>query len=174
MRCTRRRGQRGFGLFAVILLLAVMTSAVALSFDDAVSSLQSAGGVRASEVIKGALDHGVSAALLRLQREDVATLIDSPVDWNLFGGPVPESASREFAGPFDYPATGPQAGQFRVRIGLRPGQRARAPAGEDLRTAYGQVVEVQVAVAARGVGLPPAEERVTLGVLVPRQQSHAN
>jgi hypothetical protein len=174
MRTRRAPRTRGFGLFAVILLLAVMTAAVALSFDDAISSLQTASGVRASEMIKGALDHGVSAALLRLQREDVATLIDSPVNWDLFGAPVPESANREFAGPFDYPTSGPYAGQYRVRIGFRPGQRARAPAGEDIRTAYGQVVELQVGVEARGAGLPPAEERVTLGVLVPRQLSHSN
>jgi hypothetical protein len=173
-RSARARRRRGFALFTVVLLLAIMTAAVALSFDDAVSSLQSAGGVRASEMIKGALEQGVSNALLRVQQEDVSTLIDPPVDWDLFQGPVPESDGRDFVPAMDYPTAGPYANQFRVRIGLRPGQRARAPAGEDVRNAYGQIVEVQVGVEARGAGIPPAEERVTIGVLVPRLASHSN
>jgi len=168
-----RRRQRGFALFAVIILLALMTAAVALSLDQAVANIQSAGGVRASEMIKAGLEHGLDQAMAQLQQLDIATLTNPPPEWDIFGHAEPVGGSA-FMAPVTYPSAGPYANQYRVRFGLRPGQRTRAPAGEDINKAYGQIVEVQVGIEAIGIGIPPAEERVSVGVLIPRRESHAN
>lgn len=171
----RRAGasRRGFALFAIIILLALMTTAVALSLDRAVSNIQSAGGVRASEMIKAGLEHGLDAAMANLRERDIATLADPPPEWDIFAGPEPNGGD-EFMPAVTYPPAGPYANQYRVRFGLRAGQRTRAPAGEDINKAYGQIVEVQVGIEAIGMGIPPAEERVSVGVLIPRRDSHAN
>lgn len=168
-----RRRQRGFALFAVIIMLALMTAAVALSLDQAVANIQSAGGVRASEMIKAGLEHGLDQAMARLEQLDIATLTNPPPEWDIFGHAEPVGGT-EFMPSVTYPPAGPYANQYRVRFGLRPGQRTRAPAGEDVNKAYGQIVEVQVGIEAIGIGIPPAEERVSVGVLIPRRESHAN
>lgn len=170
----RARRSRGFALFAIIILLALMTAAAALALDDAVSSVQTAGGVRASEMIKAGLEHGLDAALVKLEQEDVATLADPPSEWDIFARAEVAGQPQEFMPAVAYPANGPYAGQYRVRFGLRPGQRARPPAGEDINKSYGQIVELQVGIEAIGAGIPPAEERVSVGILIPRQESHAN
>lgn len=173
-----RRPQRGFALFAIIVLLALMTAAVALSLDEAVSSLQSAGGLRASEVVKSGLEFGLDTAMLEVQNKDVGTLANPPAAWDIFDHAEPAAANPnpllQFLPPLNYPPTGPYAGQYRVRFGLRPGQRTRAPAGEDVNKAYGQIVELQLGIEAVGVGMPPVEERVSVGVLIPRRESYAN
>lgn len=170
----RRPKQRGFALFAIIILLALMTAAVALTLDDAVASIQNAGGVRASEMIKAGLEFGLDNAMIQLQQMDVATLANPPPEWDIFARAENPGGPLVFIPPVLYPAAGPYAGQYRVRFGLRPGQRTRAPAGEDVNKAYGQVVELQVGIEAIGAGIPPAEERVSVGILIPRQESHAN
>ncbi len=176
MRKSRPRRTRGFALFAVIILLAVVTAAVALSLDEAVSSIHSAGRVRAAELIKGGLDDGLDVALDWLQAQDPYSLSSSANDWDIF---KPGGAGSEITdiSPRDYAATGTDyANNFSVHIGLRPGQRTRAPEGEDVTKAYGQIVEIQLSVdttGANGGSLPPAEERVAVGVLIPRAAAHA-
>jgi hypothetical protein len=170
----RTRTQQGFALFVVIVLLAVVTAAVALSLDEAVSSIQNAGRTRASELIRAGLDHGLNVALNQLQQEDPASLADPTVDYDIFRYPSPGPS---YVVPdLPYPATGDYQNNFRVRVGIRPGQRTRAPEGEDVTKAYGQIVEVQISVDTNGpssFGLPPAEERVAVGVLIPRSSAHA-
>lgn len=170
----RARRQSGFALFAIIILLALMTAAVALSLDEAVSSLQSAGGVRASEMIKAGLDHGLDTAMLQVQQMDVGTLANPRPEWDIFDHAEASGSPLRFMPPMLYPPTGPYQGQYRVRFGLRPGQRTRAPAGEDVNKAYGQIVELQLGIEAVGPGIPPVEERVSVGILIPRRESHAN
>lgn len=173
MKRRRVRQQRGFALFAVIILLAIVTAAVALSLDEAVDSIQSAGRVRTAEIVRGALDQGLTLAMQRLQQEDPATLAEG--DWDIFGVPAPPG-TKEFIPVMDYPPTGPYQGQYRVRVGLRPGQRTRPPEGEDVTASYGQIVEIQVSVDANGVNGGsnwPAEERVAVGVMLPRQAAQA-
>lgn len=162
------RSQRGFALLAIVVLLAVISAAVAVALDEAVGSMQNAGRVRAAEMIKAGLDHGLNQAMDRIATEDPVTLVDPANDWDIFDNAVPVG-SREFIGPLAYPPSGPWAGQYRVRVGLRPGQIARPPTGEDVRDTFGQVLEVQVSIEAVGDGVPPAEERVTVGVLIPRK-----
>lgn len=168
------RTQRGFALFAIIILLALMTAAVALSLDQAVANIQSAGGVRASEMVKAGLDHGLDAAMDQLQQLDVRTLQNPPPEWDIFGHAEPVGVNPPFMAPMPYPPSGPHQNQYRVRFGLRAGQRTRAPSGEDVNKSYGQIVEVQVGIEAIGAGVPPAEERVSVGVLIPRREAHAN
>ena len=170
----RRAPQRGFALFAIIILLALMTAAVALTLADAGANIQNAGGVRASEMIKAGLEFGLDQAMVQLQQTDVATLANPPPQWDIFARAERAGQALEFMPPVLYPTAGPYANQYRVRFGLRPGQRTRAPAGEDVNKSYGQVVELQVGIEAIGVGIPPAEERVSVGILIPRQETHAN
>jgi hypothetical protein len=165
-------------LFAVIILLAVMTAAVALALDDAVESIQAAGGIRAKEMIRSGMNVGLDQAIERVKGEDVSVLSSPPPEWDIFQGGIIDGNPNEFMPPMDYPVAGPYQNQFRVRFGLRPGQRTRAPAGEDVTKAYGQIVEVQIGIAANytnaSVGIPPAEDRVSVGILIPRVESHAN
>ncbi|MCK6552204.1 hypothetical protein L6R52_40615 [Myxococcota bacterium] len=164
-------GSRGFALLAVIIILAMVTTAVAISLDEAVGSIQNAGRIRSTELIKGGLDHGLSSALETLATDDPARLADAANDWDIFDAPTPVG-TREYVANQSYPDDGPFRGQYRVRVGLRPGQRARAPQGEDVRSSYGQIVEVQVSVEAANDALPPAEERVSVGVLIPRRSTY--
>jgi hypothetical protein len=170
---THRRKSGGFALFAVIVLLALITAAVALSLDEAVSSIQAAGRARVSEMIRGGLDQGLDDAIDWLQAQDSATLAVPTEPYDIFGDP----AAIEIPGlSKDYPATGEFANNFHVHVGLRSGQRTRAPEGEDVTKAYGQIVEIQLSVdttGATGTYLPQAEERVSVGVLIPRASAHA-
>ncbi len=175
--------RRGFALFAVIILLALMTVAISIALDDAVSSMSELGTARASQVIKSGLDFGVDRAVDQLQNMDVSMFTAAPADqWDIFDDPwdtldaaVPLSLGREFVpGALPYPASGPLANAFRVRVGLRQGPRAQAPAGEDVNRYYGQIVEIQVGIDAQDPALPPVEERVGIGLLIPRRLSQAN
>ena len=176
----RRRGRRGFALFAVIILMALMTAAVALALDDAVVAVRNAGGVRASEMIKSGLDRGIAVAMFQLQTMDPSALLDLPDQYDIFAGATPSTGASELPDAlgtpmsFPYPDSGPYENQYTVRIGIRPGQRTRAPTGENVNKSFGQIFEIQVGVAATGVGIPPAEQRVSVGVLLPRRISHAN
>lgn len=175
-RANQQRRGRGFALFVVILLLALTSAAVAVTLDESIANIRSAGVVRSRELISSGLEHGLHLGITQVQQMDPAFLSTPANNWNLFdpATPVPVSAGQDFIGPLLYPPAGPYAGQFRVRVGLRPSQRTRAPSGEDVRHGYGQVVELQVGVEANQPGMPPAEERISVGVLLPRSSSHAN
>lgn len=190
----RRRGQRGFALFAVVVVLATMTAAAAVALDDAVASLQSSAQVRATQLVKSAADFGMNVALLEVASLDPETLVAEAATLDLFeepsvspygdwlttpgtNGADGNSPLAELLGaPEDIPYPGPGSryeGELRIRLGARPGQRTLAPAGEDVRTAYGQVVEIQVSIEADPAStLPPVEERVAVGVLVPHTAAH--
>ena len=168
-----RPNNRGFALLAVVILLALMTAAVALTLDEAVASLQDAGHVRTAEMIRASMDLGLGQAIAQVQQEDVVRIVDPTLTWDLFDRPSPVG-SQEYLGPFAYPTSGPYQGHYRVRIGLRPGQRTRAPVGEDVKSSYGQIVEIQIGVEAVGIGMPSAEQRVSVGLLIPRKRSGAN
>ena len=177
----RRKRRSGFALFAVIVLLAIITAAVAMALDEAVSSIQTAGRVRVAEMIKGGLDQGLDLAIAWLQEQDSATLANpAPEPNDIFNNPTATEIDADNDGlagiSQDYPASGEYANAFRVRVGLKSGQRTRAPEGEDVTKAYGQIVELQISVdttGAAGGSLPPAEERVSVGVLIPRASAHA-
>lgn len=172
-----RRREGGFALLAVIILIAVVSAAVAITLDEAVGSIQSSSRVRTAEMLKAGLDHGLSEALDQLATEDPIDIIERANDpnqankWDMFDENAPGAGYLQLP---PYPTTGPFTGQYQVRVGLKPGQIARPPTGEDVRSANGQVVEVQISVEAVGNGLPPAEERVSVGVLVPRRSSYSN
>ncbi|MEL7367799.1 MAG: hypothetical protein AAFN74_02720 [Myxococcota bacterium] len=176
-----RSHQRGFALFAVIVLMAVMAAAVAMALDDAVVSVRNSGGIRAAEMIKSGLDRGVNVATLVLQEMDPFELLEDPEQFDLFAGDTGFTNASEFrpdpTSPplvFPYPDAGPYQGEYQVRIGIRPTQRTRAPSGEDINNSFGQIFEIQVGVAAVGTGIPPAEQRAAVGIMIPRTVSHAN
>ena len=171
-----RRKQGGFALFSVILLLAIVSAAVAITLDESIENIRNAGQVRGQELSKSGLEHGVHLAITQLQQMDAGFVTNPANDWDIYNplSPIPVSAGQDFIGPFLYPPSGPYQNEYRIRVGLRPGQRTRAPAGEDARRAYGQVVEIQVGVESNRPGMPPTEERVSVGVLLPRKGSHAN
>ncbi|MEM7678660.1 MAG: hypothetical protein AAF449_21985 [Myxococcota bacterium] len=175
-----RQPVRGFALFAVIVLMAVMTAAVAIALDDAVVSVRNSGSIRAAEMIKSGLDHDVNQAVAALLEMDPVDLLDQPDQFDIFAGDTAVTLATELTPPaspamvFPYPNDGPYVGEYTVRVGLRPTQRARAPSGEDVNNSFGQIFEIQVGVAATGTGIPPAEQRVAVGIMLPRTVSHAN
>lgn len=162
--------KRGFSMFGVIVLLAIMSAAAALVLRDVFAEIESGGRVRSVEMIKSGVDHGVNAAINSLEQQDSALLTDGA--WDIFQGPVVTGS--EFLPVLDYPPTGVHAADYRVRVGLRRGQLTRPPEGEDVRNSYGQVYEVQVSVEAARNGIAPVEERASFGVLVPYEASHTN
>lgn len=165
----RSKGRRGFLLLGVIVVLALISIGVVLVNEQVVESLQTAGMLKSSEMVRGGMEMGLDRAMESLIADDVVDLAET--DYDIFSGPVPIGLGRDYVGPFPYPSAGASAGTLEVRVGLRPGQRTRAPAGEDVRRAYGQVVELQLSVQSQGTG-PPAEERASVGVLLPRVYNH--
>jgi hypothetical protein len=181
----RRTERRGFALFAVIILLAITTAAVAMSLDEAVASIQAGGRVRAAEIIRTGLDDGLSRGMDRLQEIDPAEFTSPPVTWDIFAQ-AQDPAADDFLtamqggpGAIDYPPSATfnsQYGdQFRLRVGARAGQRTRAPEGESATDSYGQIVEILIGLdgnGSQGGANPPSEERVAVGVVLPRQLAH--
>lgn len=189
-RRTPRSSEGGFALLVVVILLALMTAATALSLDNAVASLRTHAGARASEMIKSAADYGVSEAIAQLQVDDVEVITNPLVypgiapanSFDIFnGGGEAVSPTSYFPLPgqpaLTYPPAmvpqHPMEGDYGVRVGLRTAQRARAPAGEDVRSAYGQVVELQVEVQSVAPGVPPVQERVSVGIVIPRKVANS-
>ena len=169
-RCTQPQA-RGFALFVVVILLALMTAAAAVTLDDAVESIQNSSGIRASELVRAGLDAGLDQAMLQVVQTDAVEFIDVNADWDIFAGPLPDGTGTPFVPSFTYPTTGVFQDDYRVRIGVRPGQVAKAPAGEDVRHSYGHVLEIQLGVESIHPTAPPVEERVTVGVVVPRRRT---
>lgn len=192
-RRTTSKDQRGFALLVVVILLALMTAATALALDNAIASLRSHAGVRASEMVKSATDFGVSTAVAQIQNDDIEVILNpgahplappGTTSFDIFdktglaGTPAPYVPSLAYPPPRSRvrgvaPPAHPFEGLYDVRVGLVRSQRARAPSGEDVRSTYGQVLELQVAVQATGPVLPPVEERVSVGVMVPRKMANA-
>lgn len=170
----RRSQRRGMALLAVIMLLSLMSFAVAITLERTASSVRDSGIVRSTEMLKGGMEIGFAQASDRIQETDIAGLLD--VDYDIFysaGAPV------DFVPTFAYPTVGPTANDYAVRVGLRLGQRGRAVSGEDATKSHGQIVEVEVQIATNpldpeGARLVPAEERAVVGLLIPRANSHSN
>ncbi len=169
-----------------MILLALMTAATALSLDNAVASLRTHAGARAAEMIKSAADYGVSEAIAQLQVDDVEVITNPIVypgiapanSFDIFNAGGEAVSPTSYIAPLAYPPAAvipghPMTGDYGVRVGLRTAQRARAPAGEDVRSAYGQVVELQVEVQSVAPGVPPVQERVSVGVVIPRRVANS-
>jgi len=175
MKRRTKKGERGFVLIAVMLIIIVMVATAAVTLREAGSNIKEAAHGRSRETVRSAMTHGLNVALDQLQLMDPARLADPTQNWDIFGRPAPgvglpiDGRVQELS----YPPRGDQQGTLTIRIGLRPGQRTRAPAGEDVRSSYGQIVEVQLGVSSNRVG-GEAEERVAVGVRIPHQTSHSN
>ena len=181
-RMQRRRASNegGFVLITVMLVLVVMVATVAVTLKEASSGIAAASNQRSKELVHAALDHGLDVALDQLQQTDPAILGDGSVNYDIFDRAAPGG---EFAGNqcaeagadlcLMYPTVGPNQNSMIVRIGLRPGPRTRPPAGEDVNSSYGQIMEIQLSVRTSRFGAE-AEERAVVGVQLPHQTSHAN
>lgn len=163
------RRQRGFVLISVLLVLTVMVATVGVTLREAGAGLREVRSVKSRELVLAAMEHGVNDAMDRLQAMDPAALGDPRNNWDIFDAAVPGQA---FVGPVPYPTTGDYAGAMQVRVGLRQGQRSRPPPGEDVRTTYGHIVEIQLSVRINSFGAE-AEERAAVGLSVPQVSSHA-
>lgn len=182
-----RKQRRGFSLLAVIVILAVLTGGLLAILHDAGVGLRQFGTARSRELIAGAMEFGVNEAMQAIQRMDPEVLIRSAADpatpegrWNIFDtwgndsfvcgdGNFPCASGTQ---AMLYPPTGPNANELSVRVGLALGQRTQAPAGEDVNTAYGYVLEIQIAVSKAGTN-PDAAERSIHAIRVPNVVSHA-
>ncbi|MEQ9498720.1 MAG: hypothetical protein RIT81_17715 [Deltaproteobacteria bacterium] len=165
-----RDTQRGYALLAVFVLLAVASIAAVTAANDSLEAAGSLRGARTHTASGGALDHGVALGLAALAREDLAEVV-SDGQFELFGRPIPAGSELATA---RYPDSGPEAGMYQVRVGMRRGQRARAAPGEDLTQSYGQVVILQVGVEADVAPMLPVERQVEVGVVIPRTVSHTH
>lgn len=173
-----RADERGFVLLGVILVVAVIVATVTLSLQQSTSVLREAGGMRSAEMVSAALNHGLDAALGKLQRTDPASLITVDAPWDIFsddglGVPWVEDPDWTAVGAGAlFPPTGPYAQEVEVRVGMRLGQLTQPPPGEDARNGYGYIAEIQLSARAAGFGRE-AEERVAVGVQVPHTRSYA-
>ncbi|MBK8010390.1 MAG: hypothetical protein IPK13_03520 [Deltaproteobacteria bacterium] len=170
-RSQRIADRAGYILHAVLILLALLVIGVGLSLRDTAFGMKESRLVRATVEMDGALDHGLNAAMAKIATEDPAVLLDPTANWDIFNDLTP---GHDFVPPSAYPVTGPLAGAFRVRVGIRLGQLSQSAVGSSVDGHYGQIVEVQILVEATAPELPPIEKRLTVGVLVPRGNSHAN
>lgn len=166
-----RQSRAGYILHAVLILLALLAVGVILTMRDTTLGLQEARNQRALAEVRGALEHGLNLAISQIQATDPADLVNPAMDWDIFKDPP---SNNTFVVDSNYPPSGPLAGAYRVRVGLRRGQLAQGATGQSVDGHYGQVLEVQILVTAIDVALPPTEERLAVGVLIPRERSHAN
>lgn len=176
----RREEERGFVLLGVLLVLIVVVVTLTTTMKMTSSGQEEASKARNEEMIRASIDHGLARALSELQTMDPADLIGADTRYDIFQN---WQNAQDFVPPMSYPPNGPFANELDVRVGLAPAQRTRAPAGEDARSAYGVIVDVQISVrmdndgsnggTARG-RQDDAEERVSIGVRIPANLSHAH
>ncbi|MFO0726908.1 MAG: hypothetical protein U1E65_24195 [Myxococcota bacterium] len=167
-----QREQRGFVLLGVILVISMIVASVMLTLRGSADVLRQAAGIRSRELVGQALTHGLNAAIAQLETTDPTVLSDAAATatWDIFDNPTVGSGFLPAA--LTYPPTGPYAGKVNIRVGLRQGQHTEPPPGEDVRNSYGFIVELQLS-ADMNQTQNPAEERVSVGVQVPIEYSHA-
>jgi type II secretory pathway pseudopilin PulG len=167
-----RQQQRGFILLGVILVISVIVASVMLTLRTSSDTLRQAAGVRSKELVSQALTHGLNAAIGELEGVDPIVFSDpiATATWDIFDNPTPGNGFVPAA--MTFPPSGPFQNLVNVRVGLRQGQLTQPPPGEDVRTSYGFIVELQL--SADMFQTPnPAEERVAVGVQVPAEFSHS-
>jgi hypothetical protein len=187
----KRSSSRGFALLTVLLIIALVAATVSLALREATTGLAEAGTVKSAEIVYADLDRGITQAMQQISSIDPFTLVDPAISFDIFqtkvapnppfiappgpGCTLPCTAVGVLAGnatpntPFAVPIT----------VGLRPGQKTDPPPGEDVRTAYGYIVELQIqadidTTQSGNQGLAPAQERVSVGVRIPKVLSHSN
>lgn len=171
----RRERQRGLALLQTMLVITFVMMTMLITVRQSSEALREGAAARKQMLIQGAIEHGVDHAIDRLQQLDPARLAAIPPGhFDIF-----DTAAwvEDFVvGVPNYPPTGDFANQITVRVGLRPGQRTLPPPGEDVASAFGIIVDVQVLVTAPdgmfGSGI--AEERVVVGLRVPHTRGGAS
>jgi hypothetical protein len=187
MRRRGRKSARGFSLLAVIIILAVLVGGLLAILHDAGAGMKQYGVARSRELVNGAMEFGLKEAMQALQRIDPTVLVTSSANglpggtWDIFTdwsrasfvcgppGPICGTPNAQMG----YPPNGPNQNELLVRVGLRLGQRTQPPAGEDVNSSYGYIVEVLIAVSKAG-DVPDAAERAVYAVRIPHVVSHSN
>jgi len=173
-----KRTERGFTLLTVLLVLVLVLTVLVTTLRESGEALTSAAFHRDRALMSAALDVAVAAGIDELSVLDGTRLIglgdvDDPAapfdlfrDWNALN----------FIPQMSYPPNSTTIGETRnsmlIRVGAVRGQRVRPPPGEDVRTAYGAIVHLQVSVSANRPGAPALEQRYEVGVRLPEPGSY--
>jgi hypothetical protein len=189
---TSENPRRGFSLLPVLVILGVVVGGLGAILMSSGDDLRQSSQARTKEVMASAMEFGLNQAVEQIQRMDPETLIAGLTTgagrWNIFenwqgaesfvcpGLGACIGTNRDFVYPPQF-AAAERARQgdpeLQVRVGLNLGQRTRAPAGEDVSSSYGYILEVQIAVSRAG-SASDATERAIYGVRLPHTYSHAN
>jgi hypothetical protein len=177
--------ERGFALVTVLLIIALVAATVGLALREATTGLAEAGTSKSAEIVYADLNRGMSYVMQQFAQVDPFTLVDPTNRFDIFKSPpdVPFISPNACLPPCTQvtalggvvSAASPYA--IPITVGLRPGQKTEPPPGEDVRTAYGYILEVQLQAdidTAQSAGTAPAQERVTVGVRIPKVLSHSN
>lgn len=171
-----RDGRRGLALLQTMLVITFVMMTMLITVRQSSEALREGATARKQMLIQGAIEHGVDYAIDRLQSMDPARLamfaegrhdIFDTSNWVVdFVDPPPPA----------FPPDGDFAGQIQVRVGLRPGQRTQPPPGEDVATAFGIIVDIQLIITAPDglLGSGIAEERIVVGVRIPHTRGGAS
>jgi hypothetical protein len=180
-----RGSRRGFALLVVVIIVALLAATVVLALREATSGLAAAGSAKSAELVYADLNGGLSQAINVLAQTDPITIVNPVQSYDIFndvtGGPARPFKAGVALQPLNVAPTGTVNSLYGIPItlGLKIGQKTEPPPGEDVRVNYGYIVEVQLQADIdsndpRNGGAVPAQERVSVGVRVPMQQSHSN
>jgi hypothetical protein len=182
---TRKSGEHGFALLTVLLIIALVAATASLALREATTGLAEAGTSKSAEIVYADLNRGMSYVMQQFGQIDPFTLVDPTNRFDIFKSPPdgPFISPNSCAAPCTQvtalnpavSAASPYA--VPITVGLRPGQKTEPPPGEDVRTAYGYILEVQLQAdidTAQSSGTAPAQERVTVGVRIPKVLAHSN
>jgi hypothetical protein len=193
-RIQRRPRQRGFALIVIVLVVALAAATVSLALKEATSGLAEAGGAKSSELVYADLNTGLAAAIAELASNgDLRDLADrsNPLSrHDIFNTPpdppfkMPNASAAYLARNAANGIITPDANAVYgvpVTVGVRPGQKTNI-IGDDVRSSYGFVFEVQLQADLDTTGLylglnngtVPAQERASVGVRIPQIQAHSN
>jgi hypothetical protein len=161
------RSSRGFVLLVVLLIVAMLTSVVAMTLREASLGFREASRAKTSEVFHAVAQEGLETALGKLEGLDPASLETASYDIFTPGSPDP---------PFLSFTTVSGGFPFVVNVGVLRGQRTEPDPGEDVKNSYGVTLELQIQVAYNPAlyFASQQEERVVVGVRMPQQYSHAD
>lgn len=163
-------------MIAVMMIMGLVTAAVAMSMEDDPETIRAVASTRDQEMVTAGVEFGVAYAIDQLAHRPAAYFENLGSSHDIFGG-SPGAGGCASSGTdcalfsIDFPLAGPDQGQYRIRIGFRPTQRGRPPAGTDVRTAYGQIIEFQISVENQSSSNPIGEQ-VSVGYLIPRENRH--
>lgn len=179
MRAPPRQARRGFTLLVVMVVMFLLGTVLLVTLRGTGSQIRASAIQRDRNLVQASAEHGLTLAMNWLATCDGDSVLDidelgaATASHDIFNN---WAAATRLVPPANYPPNGDHQGAFEVQVGAARGQLTRPPAGEDVRTSYGQIVEVQINVrsAPAANARPVAEQRFEVGVRIPRTYSHSN